>query len=126
MADAPIRWIVEDARRFVRRELARGNRYDAVILDPPSYGHGPKGENWKLERDLPGLLRESISLLGDRPLFVLLSCHTPGITRAIAGQMLDDAVKSAGHRGRITTGELSLHAKSGGKLPCGVVARLTD
>ena len=104
LADAPIRWIVEDARRFISRELARGNRYDAVILDPPSYGHGPKGQNWKLERDLPGLLGESISLLSDQPLFVLLSCHTPGITDAIAGQMLEDAAKSAGHRGRISHG----------------------
>jgi 23S rRNA (cytosine1962-C5)-methyltransferase len=125
LAAAPIRWIVEDARRFVSRELARGNHYDAVILDPPSYGHGPKGQNWKLERDLPGLLSESISLLGDRPMFVLLSCHTPGITHAVAGQMLDDAAKSAGHRGRINTRELSLQATSGRKLTCGVVARFS-
>ena len=125
LADASIRWIVEDARRFVERELARGNRYDAVILDPPSYGHGPKGQNWKLERDLPALLGESFSLLGDRPLFVLLSCHTPGVTHSIAGQMLEDAAKSAGRNGQITTGELSLQATSGRKLPCGVVARLS-
>jgi 23S rRNA (cytosine1962-C5)-methyltransferase len=125
LADAPIRWIVEDARRFVERELARGNRYDAVILDPPSYGHGPKGQNWKLDRDLPELLAGSISLLSDQPRFVLLSCHTPGITHAIAGQMLDDAAKSAGRSGRITTGDLSLQATSGRILPGGVVARFT-
>jgi len=123
LADAPIRWIVEDARRFVGRELARGNCYDAVVLDPPSYGHGPKGQNWKLERDLPGLLSESISLLGDRPMFVLLSCHTPGITHSIAGQMLEDAAKSVGRSGQIATCELSLQATSGRRLPCGVVAR---
>jgi 23S rRNA (cytosine1962-C5)-methyltransferase len=125
LADAPIRWIVEDARRFVERESARGNRYDAVILDPPSYGHGPKGQSWKLERDLPALLSESISLLGDRPIFALLSCHTPAISHAIAARMLEDAVKSAGQRGRISSAELSLEATSGRRLPCGVVARFS-
>jgi 23S rRNA (cytosine1962-C5)-methyltransferase len=124
LADAPIRWIVEDAPRFVRRELARGNRYDAVILDPPSYGHGPKGQSWKLERDLPELLRESISLLSERPAFVLLSCHTPGITPSLAGRMLEDAAKSAGRSGRISNGELALEATSGRRLVCGVAAQL--
>jgi len=123
LADAPVRWIAEDARRFVNRELARGNRYDAVILDPPSYGHGPKGQSWKLERDLPALLSESISLLGDHPMFVLLSCHTPGINHAIAGRMLEDAINSARRSGQISSGELSLEATSGRRLPCGVVAR---
>ena len=125
LTDLPIRWIVEDARRFVGRELARGNRYDAVILDPPSYGHGPKGQSWKLERDLPGLLCDLLALLTAQPMFVLLSCHTPGMTHAIAGQMLEDAMKSIGRSGKITTGELSLQATSGRRLPCGVVARST-
>lgn len=125
LAAAPIRWIVEDARRFVSRELARGNRYDAVILDPPSYGHGPKGQNWKLERDLPGLLTDSIAVLSGPPMFVLLSCHTPAITHAISGRMLEDAVRSAGRSGRFTTGELSLQATSDRRLPCGIVARFS-
>jgi 23S rRNA (cytosine1962-C5)-methyltransferase len=122
LADAPIRWIVEDARRFVERERARGNRYDAVILDPPSYGHGPKGQRWKLERDLRDLLSNSVALLNERTAFVLLSCHTPGITHAIAGRMLEDALNSAGRSGRIAGGELSLQATSGRRLPCGVTA----
>ena len=123
LATAPIRWIVEDARRFVERELARGNRYDAVILDPPSYGHGPKGQAWKLDRDLPELLANAMSLLANGPSLMLLSCHTPVITTALAGRTLDAAAKSAGRSGQIATGELALQAESGKRLTCGVVAR---
>lgn len=75
---APIRWIAEDARKFVRRELRRGCRYDAIILDPPSYGHGTKGEVWRLSRHLPDLLENCFSLFGDSPQFLLLTAHTPG------------------------------------------------
>ncbi|HEX3997669.1 MAG TPA: class I SAM-dependent methyltransferase [Pirellulales bacterium] len=124
LSAAPIRWIIEDARRFVERELARGNRYDAVILDPPSYGHGPKRQAWKIDRDLPGLLRGAIALLAGTPSLVLLSCHTPGIADAVAAQMIDESVKSIGRSGRIASGELTLRATSGPKvLQCGVAAR---
>ncbi len=82
---APIRWITEDASRFVTRELRRGQKYDALILDPPSYGHGPKGETWKLSSDLLPLLKNCRSLLGERPAFVLLTCHSPGFGAAELG-----------------------------------------
>ena len=78
LASAPVRWIVEDAPKFVAREIKRGNRYDAIILDPPSYGHGPKKEPWKLTRDLIELLQDCKQLLSDHPAFFLLTCHTPG------------------------------------------------
>ena len=78
LADAPIRWIAEDAMKFVKRELKRGNRYDAVILDPPSYGHGPHGEVWRLSKHLPRLLDLCAELTAGRPQFMLLTCHTPG------------------------------------------------
>ncbi len=78
LADAPIRWIVEDAVKFVAREVKRGNRYDGIVLDPPSYGHGPKGEEWKLTRDLFNLLSDCKQLLSEMPCLFLLSCHTPG------------------------------------------------
>lgn len=124
LAAAPIRWIVEDARRFVRRELTRGNRYDAVVLDPPSYGHGPKGQAWKLDRDLPALLVDCMKLLADTPSLVLLSCHTPRVTPPIAARMLTDAAVLAGRiGGHIESGELSLETSSGKRLSCGVSAR---
>lgn len=78
LADAPIRWIVEDAATFVRRELNRGRRYDAVVLDPPSYGHGPDGQVWQIERDLPDLLANCAELTAGRRVFAMLSCHSPG------------------------------------------------
>jgi 23S rRNA (cytosine1962-C5)-methyltransferase len=81
LAEAPIRWIVEDARRFVAREQKRGNRYHGIILDPPSYGHGPKGEPWQLARDLPALLAACTALL-DVGGFMLVTCHSPDIEAA--------------------------------------------
>ncbi len=130
LADAPIRWIVEDAVRFVRRELNRGHRYDGVILDPPSYGHGPAGETWKLEDDLPGLLTACAELIADRRGFILLTCHTPSITRPLAGELLKSAMSAAPEFHTQASGgcelfgdELFLVAGSSRKLPTGVVAR---
>ena len=79
LADSPIRWMVEDALTFVRRELKRGNRYDIIVADPPSFGRGPKGERWKLQRDLIHLIESLSALSQGRCKMVLLSCHTPGI-----------------------------------------------
>jgi 23S rRNA (cytosine1962-C5)-methyltransferase len=117
LTEAPIRWIVEDAVRFVRRELARCNGYDAVILDPPSYGHGAAGETWKLERDLPELLAACAKLTSGRLRFALLTCHSPAATPPVAAQWLGEAM-NAGAEGR----ELSLTTSTGRQLPAGVVA----
>ena len=88
LADAPIRWIVEDVTKFLSREVRRGNRYDAIVLDPPSFGRGPKGEVWKLTHDLSRLLDLCRQILSDSPLAVVLSTHTPGITPLVLESML--------------------------------------
>jgi 23S rRNA (cytosine1962-C5)-methyltransferase len=87
-----IRWIVEDARRFVEREAKRGNRYDGFIVDPPSYGHGPKNEAWKIQKDLLPLLQACRSLLSDQLQFFLLTCHTPEFSEADLQAMFSDAL----------------------------------
>lgn len=130
LADAPIRWIVEDAAKFVRRELARGNRYDAVILDPPSYGHGPAGESWKLEDDLPQLLADCAELTAGRCRFMLLTCHTPSVTPAGARDYLASVATSANpdfsRKKLIASKSLCLKRADGGLLKSGVAARYSD
>ncbi len=122
LAQAPIRWIAEDAMKFVKRELKRGNRYDAVILDPPSYGHGPRGEVWRLSKHLPRLLALSAELTDHRPRFVLLTCHTPGYGPDSLRAMLDEAFASAAK----TAGALlTLRCADGRRLPSGAAAHCT-
>jgi 23S rRNA (cytosine1962-C5)-methyltransferase len=122
LADHSIRWIVEDAAKFCRRELKRGNRYDAVILDPPTYGHGPKGEEWLVKRDLLPLLELCGELTERRPKFVLLTCHTPGIGAAELSAYLSDGM--FGHCGQPPrTGELALETSEGRRLSSGIYAR---
>jgi 23S rRNA (cytosine1962-C5)-methyltransferase len=120
LAAAPIRWVVEDAVKFVRRELKRGNQYQAVVLDPPSYGHGPGGEVWKLDEQLSDLLRLCAQLTAEDRRFMLLSCHTPGFE----GRMLGDLLLNVAIKGEIETVEMALTTKSGRSLPCGCAARL--
>jgi 23S rRNA (cytosine1962-C5)-methyltransferase len=122
LAERPTRWIVEDALKFCRREVKRHNRYDAVILDPPTYGHGPKGEEWQIKRDLLPLLELCGELTERRPKFVLLTCHTPGIGPAELAAYLADGI--FGHCGQPPrTGELALETAGGRRLPSGVFAR---
>lgn len=120
--DRPIRWIAEDASLFVRRELKRGNHYDAVILDPPSYGHGPRGETWKLSTDLAPLLVDCAELVDRAPAFFLLTCHTPGFGPAELDAMLSDTLFGRCQQG-VVAKTLSITARDGRKLPCGTVAR---
>ncbi len=121
LADRPIRWITEDAVKFVDRELRRGNRYNAVILDPPSYGHGTSGRAWKLAQDLPPLLEKLAQLTIDHRAFVLLTCHTPGFDAAALAALL----KTTLGRGAIEHGALALQASTGRSLPSGHYARWT-
>ena len=120
LAEAPIRWIAEDAPTFVAREARRGRRYDGLILDPPSYGHGTGSRTWRLERDLPDLLRECRRLTPERPSFLLLSCHTPGIGA-------EDLADLMGETWRLPSPpeplELGRTAADGRRLPSGVAAR---
>lgn len=85
---ASIRWLTDDAAKFVARELRRGNRYDAIVLDPPSYGRGPKGEKWVLERDLCSLLQQTLGLMTETPRFVLFTAHNPGFSPPLMANML--------------------------------------
>lgn len=120
--DKPIRWIAEDAKRFAERELRRGNRYDAVILDPPSYGHGPKGETWKIARDLHSLLSTCAELTEGQRAFMLLTCHSPGFEPPEVEAILADAVFGTCQAGA-TAQLLTISCGDGRQLPSGVVAR---
>ncbi|MCA9238912.1 MAG: class I SAM-dependent methyltransferase, partial [Planctomycetales bacterium] len=119
---APIRWIVEDAVRYCQREVKRGSRYHGVILDPPTYGHGPKGEEWKLTRDLPKLFALIAELTGGAPRFLLATCHTPGVGAAELGAYLADGVFGSCAQGA-NTSALSLVDAQGRRLESGAQAR---
>ena len=122
LAEAPIRWIVEDALKFCEREVKRGNQYDAVILDPPSYGHGPKGEEWSINRDLLPLLELCGALTAERRRFVLCTCHSPGIGPGELSAYLSEGL--FGHCGQPPdSGELFLRSSDGRHLHSGVYAR---
>jgi len=122
LAERPIRWIAEDATKFCRRELKRGNQYDAVILDPPSYGHGPKGEPWKIDTDLLPLLTMCGELTAENRAFVLVSCHSPGIGPAELAAYLSEGIFGNCSQPP-AAGELSLQTSDGRTLPAGVYAR---
>ncbi len=122
LSDAPIRYIVDDCMKFVERELRRGNRYDAIVMDPPSYGRGPGGELWKLENCVDELVGKCIRLLSDRPLFFLLNSYTTGLAPSAMGYLLGNHTALLG--GRISAEELGLRAKQTGRvLGCGAAAR---
>lgn len=122
LADAPIRWIADDARRFVARELRRGRLYDAVILDPPSYGHGPSGNTWKLQRHLMPLLRDCAKLTAECRAFILLTAHSRGVGPAELSAYLADGI--FGHcQTEPTARNLTTKAADGRRLNSGVVAR---
>jgi 23S rRNA (cytosine1962-C5)-methyltransferase len=126
LSAAPIRWIVDDVGKFVARELKRGRTYNAVVLDPPSYGHGPKGQTWQLERDLPGLLADCVRLTDGRLQFMLVTCHTTGVPSAWLADTLWRALQessSNGAFGGIEQGELVLTTCNGRSLPSGIFAR---
>jgi len=111
LSNHPIRWIVDDAHKFMRREIRRGRRYDAIILDPPTFGRGAGGEMYKIERDLKDTLGLVGELLSDRPLFVLFSSHTPGLSPVVAGNIMGQLFPSA----RVEAGEMLLEGRG---LPC--------
>lgn len=117
-----VRWIVDDAHKFMAREIRRGRTYDAIILDPPTFGRGEAGEVYKIERDLPDTLEMCRRLLGEKPLFVLLSAHTPGLSPQVGGNLLSQALD--GLKGSVETGEMMLTgAPEVLPLPSGTYAR---
>ena len=123
LADAPVRWIVDDCAKFVEREIRRGRQYDAVIMDPPSYGRGPGGEVWKLESDLYPFVKLVSRVLSDKPLFVILNSYTTGLAPSVLGYILQQLVgKRCG--GKVSWDELGLPCTASGMaLPCGATGR---
>lgn len=122
VADKPVRWIVDDCVKFVNREIRRGRRYDAVIMDPPSYGRGPGGEVWKLETELYPFLELCRQVLSENPLFFLLNSYTSGLSPAVMQYTLTSVLKN-GLGGNVTADEIGLPVTSTGLvLPCGNTA----
>jgi len=122
LGDAPVRWLVDDCVKFVEREIRRGNHYDAIIMDPPSYGRGPKGEIWKIEEAIYPLIKLCTQLLSEQPLFFLINSYTTGLQPAVLAYMLGTEL---GHfNGKITAEEIGLPVSSNGLiLPCGASGR---
>jgi 23S rRNA (cytosine1962-C5)-methyltransferase len=122
LEQAPIRWIVEDVKKFLARELKRGSRYEGIILDPPSFGRGTKGEIFKIEEEIVGLLQDCRHLLSDRPLFILFSCHTLGFSPLVMQHLMTQAMQ--GLKGRLDVGEMVLSGEqSVFDVPSGTYAR---
>ncbi len=122
LENAPIRWIVDDCVKFVEREIRRGNHYDAIIMDPPSYGRGPKGEIWKIEDAIFPLIQLCTQLLSQEPLFFLVNSYTTGLAPAVLTYMLATALKQ--FQGKVDAQEIGLPVSSTGLiLPCGASGR---
>ena len=123
LENAPVRYIVDDCRKFVEREIRRGNKYDGIIMDPPSYGKGPKGEIWKLEDAVCDFVSLCEKVMSDDPLFMLINSYTTGLSPLTMGYVLDiEIVKK--HGGKAETGELALPVtQTNSYLPCGASAR---
>ena len=123
LEDAPIRWIVDDCAKFVEREIRRGRRYDAVIMDPPSYGRGPSGEVWKLEDSLWPFVELVAGVLSDEPLFFLINSYTTGMAPSVLTYILESLITPK-YGGRTHSDELGLPVtESGLALPCGATGR---
>ncbi len=122
LSEAPIRWIVDDCVKFVEREIRRGNTYDGIIMDPPSYGRGPKGEIWKIEDAIYPLVKLCTKLLSDNPLFFLINSYTTGLAPSVLSYMM--GIQLSRFQGAITADEVGLPVtESGLALPCGASGR---
>lgn len=123
LSDAPIRWIVDDCAKFVEREIRRGRRYDAIIMDPPSYGRGPGGEVWKLEQNLWGFVSLCAGVLSDEPLFVIINSYTTGLSPSVLSYV-SESIFTKKFGGSSDSQELGLPVTDSGLvLPCGATCR---
>lgn len=123
LKDAPVRYIVDDCVKFVEREIRRGNKYDGIIMDPPSYGRGPKGEIWKIEEQIYPLVRLCSKLLSDEPLFFLINSYTTGLAPSVLSYMIATQVQNK-FGGKVSADEVGLRVSSNGLvLPCGAAGR---
>lgn len=126
LKDAPIRWLVDDCAKFVEREIRRGNQYDAIIMDPPSYGRGPKGEIWKIEESIYPFIELTTQILTDKPLFYLVNSYTTGLQPAVLTYMIQTALVPR-FGGVVESSEIGLPVSSNGLvLPCGASGRWTQ
>jgi len=125
LADKPIRWIVDDCGAFVAREIKRGKKYDAIIMDPPSFGRGPSGELWKIEDNLYDFIKLCSGVLSDDPEFIILNSYTTGLAPSVAQYILSSVITPL-YGGSTTCDELGLPVRESGLcLPCGAAARWT-
>ena len=125
LSEAPVRWLVDDCVKFVEREIRRGNHYDGIIMDPPSYGRGPKGEVWKIEEKIYPLVCLCEKLLSEDPLFFLINSYTTGLQPAVLSYMLHSAIAGV-HGGKVEADEVGLPVSVNGLvLPCGASGRWT-
>ncbi|MCI5569231.1 MAG: class I SAM-dependent methyltransferase [Lachnospiraceae bacterium] len=125
LEDKPIRWLVDDCKKFVEREIRRGNHYDAILMDPPSYGRGPKGEIWKMENSIYEFLELSAKLLSDRPLFFVINSYTTGLAPAVLKYLLSTVLKDKG--GVVQADEIGLPVRETSLvLPCGACGRWSE
>ena len=123
LSDAPIRWLVDDCVKFVEREIRRGNHYDAIIMDPPSYGRGPKGEIWKIEEKIQSFIALCEQILTEKPLFFLVNSYTTGLAPAVLTYMISTEIVSK-HGGHVESQEIGLPVTQTGLiLPCGAAGR---
>ena len=126
LESAPIRYIVDDCKKFIEREIRRGNKYDGIIMDPPSYGRGPGGEVWKLEDSIDEFVGLASQVLSREPLFFLINSYTTGLSPLTMSYILDLKVKSV-YGGKIEAGEIGLRVtQTGAVLPCGASTRWTS
>ena len=122
LSDAPIRWLVDDCVKFVEREIRRGNHYDGIIMDPPSYGRGPKGEIWHLEDSIYDFVKLVEQVLSDKPLMVMLNSYTTGLSASVMKYILDDVITDK-RGGKVSADEIGIPVSSNGRvLPCGSTA----
>ena len=123
LADRPVRWLVDDCVKFVEREIRRGNKYEAIIMDPPSYGRGPKGEIWKIEESIFPFIELTMDILSDDPLFYLVNSYTTGLQPAVLTYMLSMTVRKK-YGGTVESSEIGLPVSGNGLvLPCGASGR---
>lgn len=122
LRDRPVRFIIDDVIKFVQREIRRGNKYDAIVMDPPSYGRGKNGEVWQFENNIADLVELCIQVLSDNPLFFLINSYTTGISSKVLENLLELNMKK--YKGKITSGEIGLPMKDSKLvLPCGIYGR---
>lgn len=123
VVDKPVRWLVDDCLKFIEREIRRGNKYDAIIMDPPSYGRGPKGEIWKLEESLFPFVEKSVELLSDTPLFFVINSYTTGLQPGVLNYIISSLIVPK-FGGEVIADELGLPVtETGLTLPCGACGR---